>query len=716
MGESQTLECTTLYREALFIVDSRRLELTLRRREQNPSTSSFKEEPSERLETSSNHLLRELKARAWLSQRGKGREKAMLQYVELVTSLAPQWRVANILAGHAFTKDAMPNKMTWVCEVKVERRKIGEVIEQMSANSLQLRRTSKALLAKGFRVTSIKVLQASNNSNARLFGDEEAVGGAPKGTKRKTSAPQSSELGNWLAGIRKLDLTLRDCIIDKKAHKTMQEQRKYFAKTMRKMARSGHDGVDGWKLYGRTNSPLLTDSTQVDIHRREVDWSSSHQLRTVVTTPLSVQQVFNFLIHDFADEKNTIIENAMAEGVSRKLQEAASQNWYPFIKTGPGWGTALQYRIFNMPWPLSSRDLFIVQDYVLRDQGKGGAKVWFHTYNHEIAHPYFAPRSESGFVRFGMKFQGLLGKPVRADEDDDHVRLCWLANMEFGGSLPSAFSLLLMSSLMALPIQIASDARAFTDPDPEPADNSPGGSDLSIQDCLVDKTQLPTIMDQRAHFEKLMLGMARHGHDDEEGWTFLSRTRMEGVSPEQQIDVHEREVEWSGSKQYRSVVETTFSCDDVFDAFLLSFGQSIMSKEFAATLSGDQKTALYEAKYVYPFIEVGDDSATALLLRTLPFPWPLTPRDIFIVQDYVRRKDSGGFFTYNHDIKHPQFPPRDGFVRAAMRNQGSVGLPIKSHAGGPKTRLTWLVNVEFGGLLPRQVSGKARNNPKSQEE
>ena len=43
--------------------------------------------------------LQSLKLKAWGAQRGKSREDAMKEYVALVTQLAPQWKVANILKG-----------------------------------------------------------------------------------------------------------------------------------------------------------------------------------------------------------------------------------------------------------------------------------------------------------------------------------------------------------------------------------------------------------------------------------------------------------------------------------------------------------------------------------------------------------------------------------------------------------------------------------------
>ena len=77
---------------------------------------------------------------------------------------------------------------------------------------------------------------------------------------------------------------------------------------------------------------------------------------------------------------------------------------------------------------------------------------------------------------------------------------------------------------------------------------------------------------------------------------------------------------------------------------------------------------------------------------------------MFIVQDYVRvpggnggiTSDRGHFYTYNHDIDHPHFAHRSGFVRMKVKNQGLVG----TLGDEGKTRLTWLVNVDFGGMVP----------------
>ena len=78
---------------------------------------------------------------------------------------------------------------------------------------------------------------------------------------------------------------------------------------------------------------------------------------------------------------------------------------------------------------------------------------------------------------------------------------------------------------------------------------------------------------------------------------------------------------------------------------------------------------------------------------------------MFVVQDYVRvplgngrnTSDRGHFFyTYNHDIDHLYFAHRPGFVRGNLKYQGLVG----TLGDEGKTRLTWLVNMDPGGMVP----------------
>ena len=82
---------------------------------------------------------------------------------------------------------------------------------------------------------------------------------------------------------------------------------------------------------------------------------------------------------------------------------------------------------------------------------------------------------------------------------------------------------------------------------------------------------------------------------------------------------------------------------------------------------------------------------------------PLADRDIFAVQDYVRVTGGNGgdardryVYTYNQDVDHPYFAKRAGFVRTKIKYQGLVGVV----GDGGETRLTWLVNMDVGGLIP----------------
>ena len=90
-------------------------------------------------------------------------------------------------------------------------------------------------------------------------------------------------------------------------------------------------------------------------------------------------------------------------------------------------------------------------------------------------------------------------------------------------------------------------------------------------------------------------------------------------------------------------------------------------------------------------------------LTRIPSCRPLSDRDVLFVQDFVRVISNDGgdasdrwFYTYSHSVEHPYFASRPGFVRANVKYQGLVGVL----GDGGKTRLTWMVNFDFGGLVP----------------
>lgn len=96
-------------------------------------------------------------------------------------------------------------------------------------------------------------------------------------------------------------------------------------------------------------------------------------------------------------------------------------------------------------------------------------------------------------------------------------------------------------------------------------------------------------------------------------------------------------------------------------------------------------------------------ASASVQLTLIPSTRPLANRDMFCVQDYVRMRSGTDedalypwFFTYNHDHDPLYIAERPGFVRMKMKYQGMVG--VLGDAG--KTRLTWLVNMDFGGIIP----------------
>ena len=58
--------------------------------------------------------------------------------------------------------------------------------------------------------------------------------------------------------------------------------------------------------------------------------------------------------------------------------------------------------------------------------------------------------------------------------------------------------------------------------------------ELSLADCITDKSEFKTIVEQRAHFQEKMREMARTGHDEEDGWKFYCQTTSPRVAPSEQ--------------------------------------------------------------------------------------------------------------------------------------------------------------------------------------
>ena len=316
------------------------------------------------------------------------------------------------------------------------------------------------------------------------------------------------------------------------------------------------------------------------------------------------------------------------------------------------------------------------------------------------------------------------------------TRLTWLVNMDFAGLVPTTFVREGLLNTMFIPrskvIEMEQGVSGF---DPSSRQRGAGsvatgseqeqdeeGEDafilnmpqnLSPRDCLVAEFKDgKTLDEQRSYFVEKLTEMAREGHDEEDGWKYKGKTNARGVEVEDQLDVYEREVAWSAVKQVRTVVETSeFSCDEVFDLFRDQYASTHFGELQNQTGSDDERKAVAGGMEVHPLVIKSEDNVLGLYYKELPFPWPFQPRYWFIVQEYQRLQAEDGsswFVCYNHDVEHEYFSKREGFQRMSIKFQGLVGVPRRpkdgnSSGGGgavKTTRLTWLMNIDFGGLVP----------------
>ena len=279
--------------------------------------------------------LQRLKLTAWRSEKDKDPKEAMKEYIEFLSSIAPQWKVAHFLGGHESTKDDKPRPMMWVFKLKVEKVE-GE----------------KSVGPSAFRVQGIEILQSSNATGAKLWSEEkleEEIGSTANET-------QTVETDPFLAGLP-TDLTIEDCLVDRTKHATIAEQRKYYAERMREMAHEGHDEEDGWEFFARTTGGGLEEDKQLDIYHRVVEWSPVKQLRTVVESEIDVDDFFGYLINgidnDFSQSERSVVKKIAisSKALERSARETISGLRTVFRSDGPGRSCCrMMFRHMPFPW------------------------------------------------------------------------------------------------------------------------------------------------------------------------------------------------------------------------------------------------------------------------------------------------------------------------------------------------------------------------------
>ena len=248
--------------------------------------------------SSSASALEHLKTEAWRSARGKSQVEAMEEYLSLLTSLAPNWKVAHIVLSRE-SDEQKPRQMMWVLKVDYTERgaeeRIASAVRDPVRAASAMSGLSQRYDSRGLQVSHIEILQSSNEANARLWSEEKP--GAPK------MASEASEFDKFIATLPK-DFVIEDCIIDKGEHSTIEEQRAHYSERMKKMARSGCDEEDGWTFYSKTKKEGVPEEAQLDVYARAVEWSASVQMRTVLETDDTVEDFFRFVIDDaFPDAK-----------------------------------------------------------------------------------------------------------------------------------------------------------------------------------------------------------------------------------------------------------------------------------------------------------------------------------------------------------------------------------------------------------------------------
>ena len=90
---------------------------------------------------------------------------------------------------------------------------------------------------------------------------------------------------------------------------------------------------------------------RLDVWHRNVPWSRTKQLRTVVETELSVDDIFDCWLSEFEANNNSFYERIKRHARSTNLRKvAAASQAYAFILNTHNTSTCLLYRYINLPW------------------------------------------------------------------------------------------------------------------------------------------------------------------------------------------------------------------------------------------------------------------------------------------------------------------------------------------------------------------------------
>ena len=246
-------------------------------------------------------VLDRLKREAWMSHKGKKQEAAMREYITVITELAPQWKLSNLVVNRAKVNTG-PRRMIWILKIGFTRPK------EKTEGSAKPRKGADALAfakSTAIKATSFEVMQWSNEAmiSKDWFGGateapkvESETGGAAeqaKGPSKAESTSLEDQLDNSQVSSRKGAKVSRSSFIESLPRsafteddllvdvgrglgrfKTIKEQNDHFVQEMQQMARENHDEEDGWSLV----ATIQPDG--IDVYERSVAWSDQTQLRS----------------------------------------------------------------------------------------------------------------------------------------------------------------------------------------------------------------------------------------------------------------------------------------------------------------------------------------------------------------------------------------------------------------------------------------------------
>ena len=299
--------------------------------------------------------LRAMKLRAWMSNKGKKREEAMEEYIHVLSSIVPQWKVEAML-GRGSTTVQHSKKMAWALRISFAEGSPGsapiskrtafqnrkEALFRANSGNSRLQR-ARSLNGKDLKVTSIAIVQASNASNAKMWNEEDKdddEGGQDDKSKSTNDKERDRKHSPALKFIENMptQFQLSDLIVDKKKHKTFGEQRAEWFGKMVSLAK----GDRGWE-YSMDTAPSQLDGASLQVFARDVNWWPTLQLRSSTETSFSPGTLFDNWYQMASDEK---IRKERPNEVQKSVRK-----YYDLweFKTEHA-RVRLRYRVISYPW------------------------------------------------------------------------------------------------------------------------------------------------------------------------------------------------------------------------------------------------------------------------------------------------------------------------------------------------------------------------------